>query len=75
MAQKAFLRDLRLYRTILGSNYSIANKGHHRPSFGNFGRAEAETIIGTTTLLIAYFGKILPNTIPAEGPVAQGGTV
>jgi hypothetical protein len=75
VAQKAFLRDLRLYRTILGSNYSIANKGRHRPLFGNFGRAEAERIIGTTTLLIAYFGNILPDTILAEEPVAQGGTV
>jgi hypothetical protein len=38
---------------ILSGNYSISNKSHHPPSFGNFGRAEAETIIGTTTLLIA----------------------
>lgn len=60
---------------ILGGNYSIANKGHHAPSYGNFGRAEAETIIGTTTLLLSYFGKIIPDTIPEEQPITQGGAI
>ena len=60
---------------ILGGNYSISNKSHHTPSFGNFSRAEAETIIGTTTLLLSYFGKIIPDTIPEDEPIAQGGKV
>jgi hypothetical protein len=59
---------------ILSGNYTISNKSHHPPSFGNFGRAEAETIIGTTTLLISYFGKIIPDTILEEETIAQGGT-
>jgi hypothetical protein len=46
---------------ILGGNYSISNKSHHPPSFGNFGRAESETIVGTTILLISYLGKIIPD--------------
>jgi hypothetical protein len=73
--KKHFSTTYDYIEAILGSNYTLANKGHHPPSFGNFGRAEAETIIGTTTLLIAYFGKIIPDTIPAEEPIAQGGTV
>lgn len=73
--KKHFSATYDYIEAILGSNYTLANKGHHPPSFGNFGRAEAETIIGTTTLLISYFGKIIPNTIPEEEPIAQGGKV
>jgi hypothetical protein len=50
---------------ILGANYTIANKSHHPPSFDNFGRAEATTIVGTTTYLLSYFGKVVPDQLPS----------
>jgi hypothetical protein len=54
---------------ITGTNSTISNKSHHTPSMGNFGRAEAETIIGTTYYIISYLGKVIPAQIPEAAPI------
>ncbi|MES1249493.1 MAG: hypothetical protein ABUL46_02355 [Chitinophaga rupis] len=50
-------------KTIIDANYSMATKAHHASGV-IFGRAEAETILHMTTAIIAYIGKILPESTP-----------
>jgi hypothetical protein len=45
---------------IIDANYSMANKAHHASGV-TFGRAEAETILLMSIIILAYIGKILPE--------------
>ena len=53
--------------SIVVSNHTMSNNTHHADSC-ILGRPEAETILHMTTLILAYVGKILPESIPDKIP-------